>query len=331
MTDIKIYNQRINLKDVNEIYKTKEKSCMKKLRDNYKGKCYKGAYIIDILSLLEISNVEISRNHTDARALMDVRFEAQVIQRTENDLIAKCKIFKRKGNKIFAKTDYSDVILLQHEILKIVQDNDIIPIIVIKSRYTVLKDRLSIFAVPFVPYVPVKNYIYVMENSLNNDEIKKLKSYNLQLNELKDWIKKLNSTDKKKFTAFDNLFYPFKKQKKPQLLENKNISLLDLSTINLNAFKSGILIPSPEIINSKLFILNSEISNLSSIKSMIEKNENKKMIVKYIVIHEKSYIVFELLYIKFIKYLIFIKDMVKEYNYPKEDNIYWKNLKEYSI
>ena len=53
--------------------------------------------------------------------------------------------------------------------------------------------------------------------------------------------------------------------------------------------------------------------------------------LKYIIINENPYIIFELLYIKYIKYLLFIKDIIKEYEFPKDNNIYWKSLKEYKI
>jgi len=334
MITTKIYNQRIDFKDVNSIYRPREKSCMLKLRDNYKGRCYKGAYIVDIQSIIKISDVEISQNHSDARASLCVVFKAQVIQREENNAIAKCKIIKRKGDRTFAETQYSNVILLNHDMLKIVKEKDIIPIIIMQNRHTILGDKISIFAKPYTPHVPNKNYIYVITDPMSKYEIHKIKTYISQIEELRKWLKKLEPANMKKFTAFDNIFYPFKKQKEPKLLENKNISVTDMFSINLESFKNSIIIISPEIKKSKLFALHANISALDSIKKLLEKNKTQNSsysLSKYIIISEKAYIVLEIIYIKYIKYILFLRDMIKEYGFPEENNIYWKNLKEYKL
>lgn len=328
MINTKIYNQRVDFKSMISIYTPFKKSCIKVLKDNYQGRCYKGAYIIDIESILKNSDLEISRNHLDGRGSSFVMFKANVIQRDEGDLVAKCKIIKRKDGRMFAETKYSNVILLNHDLLKIVKEGDIIPIIVKKSRYTPLRNKISVFAVPFVPQISANTYIYVCDGSLTSVEVQKLNTYITQMGEINSLIKKLKPADEKKFSYYNEIFYPFKNVKKPKLLENKNVILLDILTMKFEADKdvSRIIISCDEINKSKSFVLSTTISWLDSVKKSIEKDKSNS---KSTILNDKPYVIFESLYIERIKYLLFLKDMVQSYELPKEKNIYWRSLKEY--
>ena len=166
MITTKYFTKRLDIKDVNLLYKPKEDSCLKILTDIYRGRCLDGAYIIDIDSIVKISNVDISQDHPDARGLVCVMFKAQIILQGVDDLIAQCKIIRRKEDRLFAETKYSNIILPPHDLLKVVKPGDSIPVIIKKSRYTLLRNKISVFAVPYTPSAPIKNYIYVLENSI---------------------------------------------------------------------------------------------------------------------------------------------------------------------
>ena len=338
MITTKIYNERLDLKDVNLIYKSKNNACMQKLENNYKGRCHGGAHIIDIEEIINVSDVEISRDHTDCRATVCVVFRANVIQMQENDLISRCKIIKSKGERTFAEANHSNVILSKHNLLKIVDKGDKIPIIILKIKYTNKKNKISIYAMPYTPNVPIKNYIYILTESMTELEIEKINTYLKKIEELRNWKKSLIPKDKKKFDAFDDLFYPFTIIKKPTLLLNKKISSLDITNIDFKSFKNSIIIPCSEIIQSKPFVLKANISDfpnakniweVSDIQKELKKKKNKSHISEYIYIEERAYVIFELLFVKHIKYLLFMKNIIKDYDMPTSTNIYWKNMRDY--
>ncbi len=329
MTSIKIYNQKIDLKDVDIIYEPKEKACMKKLREIYQNKCFEGSYILEIKNIIKISDVSISSYHLDVRGELWVTFTAEVVQYSENDLIADCKISKKIGNKVFAKTEYSNVILLSHDLSKLIKEGEHIPIIVKRAGYKILKNNISIIALPFTPSVPIHKSMYILVDNMSAEEINKIKSYIDSAKALKEWIKKLNTANAKKYKQFDKLFYPYKKPKKPSLLttNKKDINLLDFFALNYDKLASNIIIiPSPEISHSEPFVLKANIDSRKSIEANI-----KKQTQKWNIIEEKSYVVFESLLISYIKYLNFLKDMVNNYDLFKESSPYWKAMMSYKI
>jgi len=327
MASIKIYNQKIDLKDVDLIYMPKEKACMKLLQETYQNKCFKSSYILEIKNIIKISDVSISAYHLDVRGEVWVTFTAEVIRYSENDLIADCKISKKIRNRVFAETKYGNVILLNHELLKLIKEDEHIPIIVKRARYETLRNNISIFAIPFTPSLPISRNMYVLTESMSTEEIDKISSYIDCIKELEEWIKKLKTADVKKYKQFDKLFYPFKKPKKPTLLttNKKDVSLLNYFTMNYDKpIANIIIIPSPEISQSEPFVLKANIESRKSIEDSI-----KKQTQIWNIVEERSYVVFESLLISHIKYLTFLRDMVKNYDLFKETSSYWKAMISY--
>ena len=270
-----IYNEKIDLKHTNLIYQPKEKACMSVLKEIYINRCFKGSYILDIDNIIKISDVIISPYHLDVRGIVWITFVAKVIRYIENDLISDCKIVRKK-DKVFANTKYGNIIILDHEILRLLKEGDYLPIIVKKTAYKPLEKNISIFAFPFIPSVSLKSYMYIITKSLSNQEIDKLKYYINEIKNIKNLIKNFKSEDTKKFKAFDELFYPYKTQKKPSLFNIKNhIKLLDFISINYDNYKKissvpTIIIPCSEINLSQSFVLSADIKS----KDIIEKRDD---------------------------------------------------------
>jgi len=191
MISTKIYNQRLDLKDVDLIYDTKEKSCMKLLKEIYKSKCFKGSYILDIIEIIKSSDTSLSTYHLDVRGDIWVTFTAKIIEYPEDDLISNCKIIRKIEDKVFAKVSHGIVRLLTHDLVRLVKEGDTIPIIVKKSKYMPLRDSISIFAIPFTPSISMNRYVYVLIQPMNPDEIKKMKLYVEHAKKLKEWGTKL--------------------------------------------------------------------------------------------------------------------------------------------
>ena len=322
----KIYNQKLDLTNTVDIYGSIEKICMNALKNIFEGKCFQNTYILEIEKILRLSDVIISTSYLDVRGCVWVEFLAKALFYTENDLITNCKIRKKKEDRVFATINNGEVFLMNHELLKMTQEGQIIPIRVKRAGYQPFKNSISIFAIPYVETPSVMNYIYVLNNIISPTNLKKIEIYLNTIKDIKKKISDLKSPHSKYFKDFEQLFYPFKKQEKPAILStNKNeITLLDFTNIDYSKLKLPIIIiPDCKINKSQPFVLKGELKCLKSIESKIKTYENKWDIVK-----DDTYVVFESLLLQYIKYNEFLINMALEYAY-KEDDAYWKAIKSY--
>ena len=329
MEIIKVYSSRFDINDVNKLYNPIKNECMNILKENYEGKCFQGSFIKKIKSILKLSSVKISQNHSDGRGSVCIQFEAIIIQKEKNDIITDCTIIAKKDKRIFAKNEYSKIMISYHNIFKVIKEYDMIPIKINGSKYTPFQDKISIYASPYLPEIKNVISIYVVDSKLNNKEISKLQSYIDQINILKKKIKNFNNNERKKFNKFADIYYPYKNKKIPHLLKiNKfDIELLDITSIKLNSSISYIFIQSDEIEKSKPFILYTKLEKIKDIQKYIQSIEEKSE-KKYTIINDSAFIVLEIIYISYIKYTIFLIEMTEIYDYPK-DTLFWNSIKEY--
>ena len=333
MEIIKLYKSRydiINSKDLMEM--TEDKDYLKMIKNKHEGTCYLGSYIKEIKSIVRQGNVEISQHHLDCRGIVNIQFEALVIQQEKNDLITDCKIdVKLENERIFGKSSYGRIMFEKHNIFKTIKRGDMIPAKIINSHYAKDSTRISIFATPYIPKFDNNIAIYTIDVKLENKEIEKIHSYIDQMNILKNKIKKFSKNNEKKFNKFVDIYYPYKNKKVPHLLKvNKlKLKLLDINLIKIENPIKFILIKSDEIDKSKSFVLYTEINKLEEIRKYININEQKSK-YKYNIIDEAPFVVLESLYISYIKYIIFLIEMTEIYEYPK-DTIYWKSIKDYKV
>lgn len=323
----KIYNQKLDLKNTYEIYGSLENVCIKLLKKIYEGKCFQNTYILEIEKIIRKSDVIISSSYLDVRGCVWVEFLAKAIFYAENDLIANCKIRKKKEGRVFATIDNGEVFLINHELLKMTQEGQTIPIRVKRAGYQPFKNSISIFAIPYVEKAPTINYIYVLKNSITELGLKKIENYSNTIKDLKKKISDLKPPHSKYFKDFEQLFYPFKKQEKPPILSaNKEITLLNFITLDYSKLKTPvIIIPSFRLNKSSPFVLKADPKSLKSIESKTNTYGGN-----WSVVEEDTYILFEALLLRYIKYNEFLINMALNYTY-KADNGYWKAIMSYKI
>lgn len=318
----KIYSQRIDINDINDIYSPKDIIAMKYIKKLYEGKCLKGALIKKILDIKYISDLKISHLHNFVKGIIDVSFIAEIYQINQSDIIL-CEIMDKGESRVGAKTEFAKIIMKQHSLLNTVDRGELIPVIVKQTFYKPYKSEVTLYCVPMLPVVPIKKYIYVIDNELSQLQLDKINDYLKKVNELKTKHRKISNALLKKKEEIDCLFYPFKSQKKPEILtKNKKIKILDITLIKYNEFKGGIFIPSCEIRQSKPLVLFADIKELSNIEKFVTTREH------YNIIKENAFTLLESFFISYIKYNEFLYEMMEKYTVTK-NSLYWKSVKDY--
>jgi len=327
MIVIKQFIVKLDLKSIDDIYVPKEIIVTDLLKNTYEKKCFRGCFILEILDISNISIVKISSRYDDARGLTNVIFNARVLIYGDGEIIYKCVVDKKIKNRIFAKTEHSVIILMETHgasLLKMLKPGDIIPVYIIKSKHAVLEKRIAVYGYPLLPTSliskdDVSNVYSLIAKKYSDSDIKKLTSYAKTLNDLLKWASKLDKRTMVKFKKFTELFYPYKKIKNPPVfkLNKKHIKLMDVQdAVNDNNIRL-IFCPSEiSLASAKIGISTFDISDMK----LTEENN---------IIEEDKYVVLEMILLKKIMFLTFIRDIVTDSEYSSKENSYWKILESY--
>jgi hypothetical protein len=205
----------LEISDMSVIYSpldTKE-ICKKILAEKYENKCYNSCLILKIgdISEIEHSMMSVIYDDLDAPIRLSVKFTAQVLIYQEGEIITNCKIQKIESNGvIFAESKGANIRFSDNGITgESIGVGDIIPLTVKLSRYIIGMNKISIYAVPFIPSFPDDVSYLVSEELTDETKIRKI------LSMINTEEKEIKNLDRTIVDFFNNLLYPYNNYKEP--------------------------------------------------------------------------------------------------------------------
>ena len=237
----KILETYLNLDDPNHIYSIDiTKTCIEILTKKFINKCYKSCYILKINKIIRSSNIYVT-DSLDAKCIICVLFEADVIIYNESEIITGCKITKIEPHgRIYAESQYANIQMKQDHALSIYKEGYIIPVIARACRYYPNKEKISIAAFPFMPMFP-ENIIYSITDTsdLHQSHIEYLFA---SIDEENKKISKLTKNEMKAYDFFKKLLYPFKTEQKFESMPHiKTAQFKKIKFDTLTSVKSGLI------------------------------------------------------------------------------------------
>lgn len=128
------------------------------LKKKFNGRCYKSVYILDVLELVNRSDIKCKNRSLDGYAYVDVQFKVSCILYENGEIIHNCKIVQiLSKNVILAKSTYCSIQIKNPTNIDIFKEGDEIPVIVNDSRYSLFDTEIAISSIPLIPVA--KNYV----------------------------------------------------------------------------------------------------------------------------------------------------------------------------
>jgi len=201
----------LNLLDPEDIYDHDVQNlCKRLLSDKYVNKNYKSCYILEITKILNTSSKKTNMT-LEGGCSIHVHFEARAMQYSPGDIIHGCEVISiQDKTKLLAKTQYAGVKIkcIDTGIYKV---GDIIPAIIGNMAYNVGQNEMSFSASQFSPIFP-ENVYYRITEPLSPEDIKKCRFLLDKIAEIDS--QKFREDEKKKYEFFQNLVYPYNKERK---------------------------------------------------------------------------------------------------------------------
>nr|QQV29662.1 hypothetical protein K-LCC10_0407 [Kaumoebavirus] len=124
----------------------------KKLNTHFKGRCFDGHYILDIVKF-ERSGCRMDVNGGTGAGIVHVCFTAEVLVYSPGEIIVDCVVSKIVSTGIIICRGPSCVIILNnHPSLSTVREGQYLPVRVAEVKYTPFKETVSVKALPFISF-----------------------------------------------------------------------------------------------------------------------------------------------------------------------------------
>lgn len=202
---IKQFCSSIYLEDPNIIYsKNIKEVLLDAIKSKFENKCYQGCLIISVLELIDNSLLKYISTRNNSSVVCDVMFKCECISYVKYEILHNCEIKKIGVHAIICKNKDTAVYIKSNKELQTLKEGQLIPVIVVDSRYSISNDCITIRAIPFTPVV--NNDVYKMSYTSNVD-YNSITGYK----ELSQKKSELKSKDSKFFT---DLVFPYKSELK---------------------------------------------------------------------------------------------------------------------
>lgn len=211
-----------------------EAMLIKKLTEKYANRCFKSMLILKILKILKKSSIHFEDNRLDGGAHIDVTFEAEGEVYTRGEVIHGCRIIEIQGNIIAAENKYAGIKLIHNDqntipILKVLEVDHVIPIVVQRVAYNMYKSKISISGTPYIPiFTPV--IWFDIQEGLTPDQTEKITKYLEIIATEEEEHKKISK--EKRYELFKNIMYPFKTLQ--QIDKRKDFTILSMKPISID-------------------------------------------------------------------------------------------------
>ena len=174
MISEKIFEVTLNIKNPINFCANKSQQILLNLQEIYCGKCYKGAYITKIKSILNSSKCILESTNTSGDCIIDVQFLAEILTFNMWDIMVGIDITDVKGMVLGKyggneKNPQSIVTLEISKLTETLAKGQKIAIRVIKTKYQPMQTNLSILGIPLS--CDQRAPIYKLKGSLNQSMV----------------------------------------------------------------------------------------------------------------------------------------------------------------
>lgn len=178
------------------------------LNKKYANICFSSCLIISVDKIIRRSVIEMSYN-SDGSAYIDILCQVTCIVYSKGDIITDCKINAITDNiGIWGESEYANIQLLNtSNITQIISIGDSIPVTVSSVRYQPGANKIAVIVVTFMPSIKVTPpVIYHATTQLQADNMDIINILNENITQEEAALSKL---DKKVYTRFKSLLYPY--------------------------------------------------------------------------------------------------------------------------
>jgi hypothetical protein len=205
----KIYEVSIEINNPINFCANKTQHILTELNNIYVNKCYLGAFIINIIDILQSSSCKLITTNSSGNGIIDVKFSALVFIVSAWDIVIGVKIEKTQS-LIIGKYNKNNLIInvtfkptyIQSQSLHI---NQLVPIRVIKPLHKSFDNNISVAAVLLT--CDKKSIYYRVKGEVSKNTIPEIK---FLFDKIIDELKLRIDIDIKKIMFFESLLYSYK-------------------------------------------------------------------------------------------------------------------------
>ena len=228
MRIIKRLTTQIDIRDPRDNYSGALDDVIKnKIRSQFVGICAFQCFIIDIVKIVRRSEPIIDLTAGTGQTYIHVQFDAEVLEYGVGEgFISKVSVIE-KDRYILTNNDDNNTasVLARSSNIKVVKQNQYIPIRCIQSSYNLGKNSISVNGTfYFIPQNP--QYVFEIDELSHSDK-KEISPLLEEIHELETIIKK---KDPKTVKFFNEMLYPFKKNK------TSSFNTVDIKKLNATGF-----------------------------------------------------------------------------------------------
>ncbi len=211
----KYINTTVDLFTSTDIYSADlDTLLLSKLEQRYVGKCFASMYITGIVGILRRSSINLVNDRLDGAAYVDVNFEVEGVILINGEILHNCNIIEKHTNAITAEHEYASIKLKKpsdSRVYDVLSPKINIPIVIEAVSYILNQKTISVLAYPYTPKATPNDFYYVTSEISPADAEKLSFIYDKITEE-----EKLHTaiSDKKEYTFFKELMYPFKTTQK---------------------------------------------------------------------------------------------------------------------
>jgi len=236
----KIYDVKLNIDNINIIFSKDINGVILDLITNkFKNRCYLETYILNINKVLNRSLIETDKSDLNGLLFVCVQFEAECIVYSKDEVILEMTIKNIINNSISLTNEFCNGIIKMNKNVLEFNKGQIIPIKVGKAKFDPGSDKIEVNAYPFIPLID--NIVYYKLNTISDKVKEKLHDIIDMINNEEEEKKNILKDKTNKWTYFDDLVYPYKKNitndklKKDKYEDILNIDNLQNSIISYDS------------------------------------------------------------------------------------------------
>lgn len=161
----RVFEITIDIIDYIGFYTDKETNAMSAINSKILNKCYYGAFIIQVVEILRMSECII--HQTSGMGSLNIQFKAKVIQYNEGELIIGAEVIKVDDSTIVCSTKHANIIASKPHLYSSFKAGQKIIVSVTTARYDMFSNKIKIKAECYTGLPPAIKYV------VSNEDINK--------------------------------------------------------------------------------------------------------------------------------------------------------------
>lgn len=228
MITYKIIEVALDIDDPISTYANANTNILRKLQSKYENRCYAGCYIMKVLNIVKQSECVIMQNTESCDGSINVQFRAQVIELLIGEVLHKNLVIKKATEQklLIGINDICALNIGINDMFASINVGQIIPVVIQKSLYAIGNDRITAYAIPYIPSVTTIAYNFASAQ-ITKEDMATLKDIKSLIADEYELFEELNKTSLDFFTT---LLYPYK-VKSNKLFNDKKVNVLKLDDI----------------------------------------------------------------------------------------------------